>query len=156
MPEIVQGVPEGVGFGMKRTLVVALAVVAAAGLLAGLVHAVLVAAHLSEPAATTVYGLTSRRLWALLVLVLALVGVIVGGLALVRPASRRLGALAGLAMGLIAGVNGGLVLAVADGGPGSGNGVIGGAGALVLGVVAVALGGLALVRSRRPGSVPAW
>ena len=149
MPEIVQGVPEGVGFGMKRTLVVALAVVAAAGLLAGLVHAVLVAAHLSEPAATTVYGLTSRRLWALLFLVLALVGVIVGGRALVRPASRRLGALAGLATGPIAGVNGGLVLAVANGGPGSGNGVIGGAGALVLGVMAMALGGLALVRHRR-------
>jgi Family of unknown function (DUF6223) len=149
VPEIVQGVPEGVGFGMKRTLVVALAVVAAVGLLAGVVHAVLVAAHLSEPAATTVYGLTSRRLWALLVLVLALVGVIVGGLALVRPASRRLGALAGLATGLIAGINGGLVLAFANGGPGSGNGVIGGAGALVLGVVAMALGGLALVRSRR-------
>jgi Family of unknown function (DUF6223) len=155
VPEIVQGVPEGVGFGMKRTLVVALAVLVAAGLLAGLVHAVLVAAHLSEPAATTVYGLTSRRLWALLVLVLALAGVIVGGLALVRPASRRLGALAGLATGLIAGVNGGLVLAVATGGPGSGNGVIGGAGALVLGVMAMALGGLALVRSRRAGAAAA-
>jgi Family of unknown function (DUF6223) len=134
---------------MKRNLVVALAVLAAAGLLAGLVHAVLVAAHLSVPAATTVYGLTSRRLWALLADALALVGVLVGGLALFRPASGRLGALAGLAMGLIAGVNGGLVLAVADGGPGSGNGVIGGAGALVLGVMAMALGGLALVRSRR-------
>jgi Family of unknown function (DUF6223) len=155
VPEIVQGVPEGVGFGMKRTLVVALAVLVAAGLLAGLVHAVLVAAHLSEPAATTVYGLTSRRLWALLVLLLALVGVIVGGLALVRPASGRLGALAGLATGLIAGVNGALVLAVANGGPGSGNGVIGGAGALVLGVMAMALGGLALVRSRRAGAAAA-
>ena len=73
---------------------------------------------------------------------------IAGGLALVRPAFRRLGALAGLATGLIAGVNGGLVLAVAEGGPGSGNGVIGGAGALVLGVMAMALGGLALVRYR--------
>jgi Family of unknown function (DUF6223) len=148
MAGIVQGVPEGVGSGMKRTLVVALAVLAAAGLLAGLVHAVLVAAHLSEPTAATVYGMTSRRLWAALVLVLALVGVIVGGRALVRPASGRLGALAGLATGLIAGVNGGLVLAVAKGGPGSGNGVIGGAGALVLGVMAMALGGLALVRHR--------
>jgi hypothetical protein len=134
---------------MKRTVVVALAVLAAAGLLAGLVHAVLVATHLSVPAATTVSGLTSRRLWALLADGLALIGVIVGGLALARPATRRLGALAGLATGLIAGVNGGLVLAVADGGPGSGNGVIGGAGALVLGVMAMALGGLALVRYRR-------
>jgi peptidoglycan/LPS O-acetylase OafA/YrhL len=155
VPEIVQGVPEDVGFGMKRTLVVALAVMAAAGLLAGLVHAVLVAVHLSEPAATTVYGLTSRRLWALLAGVLALVAVIVGGRALIRPASGRLGALAGLAMGLIAGVNGAFVLAVANGGPGSGNGVIGGAGALVLGVVAMALGGLALVRSRRAGAAAA-
>ena len=35
------------------------------------------------------------------------------------------------------------------GGPGSGNGVIGGAAALVLGLIAMALGGLALARSRR-------
>ena len=38
---------------------------------------------------------------------------------------------------------------VVHGGPGSGNGVIGGAGALVLGVMAMALGGLALIRHRR-------
>jgi hypothetical protein len=54
-----------------------------------------------------------------------------------------------LVAGLIAVVNGGLVLAVADGGPGTGNGVIGGAGALVLGLIAMSLGGLALARSRR-------
>jgi hypothetical protein len=148
MAGIVQGVPAGVGSGMKRTLVVALAVLAAAGLLAGLVHAVLVAAHLSEPTAATVQGLTSRRLWALLADALALIGVIVGSLALFRRASGRFAALASLATGLIAGVNGALVLAVANGGPGSGNGVIGGAGALVLGVMAMALGGLALVRYR--------
>jgi hypothetical protein len=46
------------------------------------VQAVLVAAHVSEPAATTVYGLTSRRLWATTVAVLALVAVLIGGLAL--------------------------------------------------------------------------
>jgi uncharacterized protein DUF6223 len=51
--------------------------------------------------------------------------------------------------GLIAAVNGGLVLAVANGGPGSGNGVVGGAGAFVLGLIAMALGGVALARSRR-------
>jgi hypothetical protein len=56
-----------------------------------------------------------------------------------------------LAAGLIAGLNGGLVLAVANGGPGTGNGVVGGAGALVLGLIALALGGLALARSRRSG-----
>ena len=49
---------------MKRTFAIILAALAAAALFAGLVHAVLVAAHVSEPAATTVYGLTPRRLWA--------------------------------------------------------------------------------------------
>ena len=82
---------------------------AAAALFAGLVHAVLVAAHVSEPAATTVYGLTPRRLWATTVVVLALTGVIIGGLALAPPASRfgtesgRLGAIVALVAGLIAG-----------------------------------------------------
>ena len=52
--------------------------------------------------------------------------------------------------GLIAAVNGGLNLAMATGGPGTGNGVVGGAAALVLGLIAVALSGLALARSRRP------
>src|SRR5262245_23313976 len=55
---------------------------------AGLVHAVMLAAHVSEPAAATVYGLTLRRLWAATVTVLALVGVVIGALALARPASR--------------------------------------------------------------------
>ena len=51
--------------------------------------------------------------------------------------------------GLIAVVNGALNLAVATGGPGTGNGVIGAAAALVLGLIAMALAGLALIRSRR-------
>ena len=139
---------------MKRTFALILAALAAAALFGGLVHAVLVAAHVSEPAATSVYGLTSRRLWATTVAVLALVGVVIGGLALARPASRfgtacgRLGAIVTLVAGLIAVVNGGLVLAIANGGPGSGNGVVGGAVALVLGLIATVLGGLALGRRR--------
>jgi Family of unknown function (DUF6223) len=140
---------------MKRTFALILAALAAAALFAGLVHVALVAAQVSEPAATTVYGLTPRRLWATTVAMLAAVGVVIGGLALARPASRfvtasgRLGAIVGLVAGLIAVVNGGLVLAIANGGPGTGNGVVGGAGALVLGLIGMALGGLALVRSRR-------
>jgi len=140
---------------MKRTFALILAGLAALALLGGLVHLVLVSAHLSEPSATTVQGLTPRRLWATTVIVLALVGVVIGGLALARPAGRfgtasgRLGALVPLVAGPIAAVNGGLVLAVASGGPGTGNGVVGGAGALVLGVIGTALGGLALARSRR-------
>jgi len=139
---------------MKRTLaliLVGLAVVAVFGLL---VHAVLVAAHLSEPSGPTVYGITPRRLWATAVVVLSLVGVVIGGLALYRAARPignrgRLGAMVALVAGLIAAVNGWLVLAFATGGPGSGNGVIGGAGAFVLGLIAVVLGGLALVRWHR-------
>jgi len=139
---------------MKRTFVVILAALGAAALFGGLVHAVLVTAHVSEPAATTVYGLTSRRLWATAVVVLSLVAVVIGGLALARPASRfgisgRVGAVVALVAGLAAVVNGALVLAIATGGPGSGNGVVGGAGAFVLGLIAVALGGLALVRAHR-------
>ena len=52
-------------------------------------------------------------------------------------------------VGLIAVVNGWLVLAIADGGPGTGNGVVGGAAAFVLGLIAMALGGLVLARCRR-------
>jgi hypothetical protein len=112
---------------MKRTFALILAALVAAAVFGGLVHAVLVAAHVSEPAATTVYGLTVRRLWATTVVVLALVGAFIGGLALARPASRfgtatgRLGATVALATALVAVVNGVLVLAFANGGPGTGN-----------------------------------
>jgi hypothetical protein len=143
---------------MKRTFALILAALAAAALFGGLVHAVLVAANVSEPAATTVYGLTSRRLWATTAVVLALVGVVIGGLALRRSAGRigasngTMGAIVALVAGLIAVVNGGLNLAIAKGGPGTGNGVVGAAAALVLGLIAMALGGLALARSRRSRS----
>ena len=57
-------------------------------------------------------------------------------------------------VGLIAVVNGWLVLAIADGGPGTGNGVVGGAAAFVLGLIALALGGLARARCRRTALEP--
>src|SRR5205809_646239 len=60
---------------MKRTFALILAALAAAALFGDLVYAVLVAAHVSEPAATTIYGLTLRRLWATTAALLALVGV---------------------------------------------------------------------------------
>lgn len=145
---------------MRRIFVLTLAALAAAALFGGLVHAVLLAAHVSEPAATTVYGLTPRRLWATLADVLALVGVVIGGLALRRSAGRiggtgngRVGAIVALVAGLIAVVNGWLNLAVANGGPGTGNGVVGGAVALVLGLFATVLGGLALARSRHSRNI---
>src|SRR5262245_7799687 len=140
---------------MKRTLAVVFAGLAAAILFAGLVHAVLVAAHVSESAATTVQGLTPMRLWATASAVLAVVGVVIGGLALARPASRfgtasgRSGAIVALSAGLIALINAGLNLALANGGPGTGNGVVGAAAAFVLGLIALALGTLAVARCHR-------
>ena len=58
---------------MKRPFAIVLAALSAAAVFGGLVHVVLVAAHVSEPAAATVYGLTSRRLWATVAAGLALV-----------------------------------------------------------------------------------
>ena len=140
---------------MKRTFAIILAAVAAAVLFGGLVYSVLMLAQVSEPAATTVYGLTLRRLWATAAAAVALVGVVIGGFALACSACRvgttsgHLGAIVALGAGLIAVVNGGLNLAMANGGPGTGNGVIGGAAAFVLGLIALALGGLAQSRVRR-------
>jgi uncharacterized protein DUF6223 len=140
---------------MKRTLVLVLGAAAAAALFGLLVHSVMVVAHVSEPAATTIYGLTIRRLWATTAAVVGLFGVAIGGLALTRPVSRfgtasgRLEAIAALVAGLAAVLNGALNLAVATGGPGTGNGVVGGAAAFVLGLTALALGALALTRGRR-------
>lgn len=132
---------------MKRLVVLFAVALAAAALFGGLVHVVLVATRTSEPAAETVYGSTPQRTWATLVMALAVVGVVSGGVTLVRPG--RLGAGVALATGLIGGVNGAWILSVATGGPGSGNGVVGGASALVLGVFGMALGGVALYRTRR-------
>jgi hypothetical protein len=131
---------------MKRTIVLILVALAAIAMIVGLTHLVLVATHRSEPAAATVYGTTARRLWASGGALLALASVIVGGVALARPANRSGAAMVAVLAGMIAAINGGLVLVVADGGPGSGNGVVGGAGALVLGAVAVVLGALGLAR----------
>jgi Family of unknown function (DUF6223) len=47
-------------------------------------------------------------------------------------------------LGLVGVVSGRLNLAIANGGPGTGNGVVGGAGALVLGPIAMALSALGL------------
>ena len=145
---------------MKRGVAIVLTAAAAVVVFAGLVYAVLIAAHLSEPATATVYGLTPRRLWATAVAVLGLVGVAIGILALARPASHlgtasgRFGASLAMAVGVIAALNGGLNLAIAHGGPGTGNGVVGGAAAFVLGLLAAGMGGLALARRRRTALDP--
>jgi hypothetical protein len=97
---------------------------------------------------------TPERIWASAAALVALGAVVIGWLALrvgrrVGDGERR-GAIVALVGGLIGAVNGAANLAVADGGLGTGNGVFGGALALVFGLVGTVLGGLALARSRRP------
>ena len=92
------------------------------------------------------YGLTSGRLVATAAALLGLAGVVVGVLA--RSRSRRGGAVFAVGSGVLATVGGLLTLAVADGGPGTGNGVVGAWAAVVLGPVAVALGVLVMARAR--------
>ncbi|GAA2863617.1 DUF6223 family protein [Nonomuraea rubra] len=96
-------------------------------------------------------ALTADRLWSLAAALLGLAGVVAGALALARPAGRigSRGAVVALAAGPAGTVIGGAVLLTADGGPGTGNGTVGGYVALVLGVLAIVLGGLARARSAR-------
>lgn len=119
------------------------------------------AAQLSAQSADA-YALTTGRLLSVVAGVAALAGLVIGGLALARSNGRaggrlgsRLGsgrrwATAALVAGLAGTAGGGLVVAVADGGPGSGSGIVGGVAALVIGLIATALGWLTLARSRRP------
>lgn len=111
------------------------------------------AAAVVRSAGVDVYTLTAARLWATSAALLGLIGAIIGGLVLARSVRRignggRRGAVVSVVSGLVAVVAGTLNLAVADGGPGTGNGVVGGAVAVVLGLIAMVLGGLALARAR--------
>jgi hypothetical protein len=87
--------------------------------------------------------------------VLALAGVIIGGLSLTRSASRlgrgngKRSATLTVGLGLTGMVTGGFVVLMAKGGPGTGYGIVGGVVAAVLGLIAAVLGGLVLARSRR-------
>jgi hypothetical protein len=134
-------------------------VLAAAALIGALGLAAPAAAQvLDQPPPVSVYTLTPERIAATVAAVVGLIGVVIGGLALARSASRvgtgngrrgAIGAIVALVMGPIGLVIGGLVVATADGGLGTGNGLGGAVVAMVAGLIGVALGGLALVRSRR-------
>jgi hypothetical protein len=97
------------------------------------------------------YAVTGGRLVASVAALVALAGAVVGGLALARSAGRaaRTRAIVAVVAGSIGVFGGGVVVAVADGGPGSGSGVVGGFAALLFGLIATGLGGLVLARSRR-------
>lgn len=108
-------------------------------------------------AAPSVYAMSPGRIAAFVAAGAGLIGIVVGGLGLTRPAGRfgtrngPRGAFVALVAGLIGVIVGGLVVATADGGLGTGNGLGGGIVALVLGLIGMVVGGLALARSRRTG-----
>jgi uncharacterized membrane protein len=129
--------------------------IAAIALYFGLVHLILMVANVSKSAPSTVYGLTSKRQFALVALGLALLSVIIGWQTFRKSAARtsilhsKSWPVIAIVTAMIAVIGGVFNLATSNGGPGSGNGVLGSAQALVLGFTGMILGGLAMVRFRR-------
>ncbi len=113
-----------------------------------LAAAVLTSPVLVDPAVGS-SALTPGRLWSLIGAAVGIAGVVVGVLALARPARARQRGRGAVVAGLVGSGIGGAVVAAAEGGPNTGYGIVGGFVALGVGLVAVVLGGLALVRSRR-------
>ena len=129
---------------------------APAALIGGLGLVTPAAARVSaQSGAVDAFTLTTGRLAGTVAALVALAGVVVGGLTLARSAgrfangNRKRGAIVALAAGLTGMVIGGLVVAAAEGGPGTGYGIVGGFAALVIGLIATVLGWLALARFRR-------
>ncbi|MGW8767512.1 DUF6223 family protein [Streptomyces sp. NPDC055815] len=130
--------------------------VTGAVLVCGLAFAVPAAADpVVQPVAASVYTLSVGRVTSSVAAVVGLLGAVNGGLALARTAgpghiagwARRNGAVTALLAGAVAVVAGAVVAATADGGLGTGNGLGGAYVAMLVGVVALALGWRA--RSRR-------
>jgi hypothetical protein len=116
------------------------------------------AAHASgKPTAPGVYAMSFGRLGAIAAALVALTGVVIGGLALARSASRlstgngRSRAIMAMVAGLIGMALGGLVVVTSNGGVGTGKGVGGAIVAVVIGLIGTVIGGVALARSRRTG-----
>jgi uncharacterized membrane protein len=140
---------------IKRTFTYILITVAAVALYAGLVHLILMVANVSKSAPSTVSGLTSKRQFALVALGLALLSVILGWRTFRKSAvhtsilNGKSWPVVAIVTGLLAVIGSVFNLATSNGGPGSGNGVLGSAQALVLGLTGMILGGLAMVRFKR-------
>ena len=99
------------------------------------------------------YSLTSGRLFASAAALIALAAVVLGWYALVRPGPRSR-PVAAVIVGAVGLLTGGVVIAVADGGPGTGGGVVGGYVAVVFALIGVGLGWLALGRASRRTRTP--
>ncbi|WP_459546172.1 DUF6223 family protein [Nocardia sp. X0981] len=111
------------------------------------VHHLLAVAEV--PVQSAAAGLTAGRFWSLVGVVAGLAGVIIGVRVLLHRGGRR-SALAALVAGLAGLQTGGLVVAAAEGGPGTGYGIVGGFLAVAVGIVATVLGVLALKRRPQP------
>ncbi|GIG66207.1 DUF6223 family protein [Phytomonospora endophytica] len=126
---------------------------AGAALAGGFGLAAPAAAHLAtEPA--TVTGWTADRVIATSAALVALAGAVVGVLALFRAArgtgdGRRRGGRLAVALSVLGALAGVFVIVTADGGPGTGNGIVGGYLAVVVGLAGIALVWLARARARR-------
>ena len=102
--------------------------------------------------AASVYTVSLGRVGAATGALVALAGVVLAWRGLSRP-GRRPGPLAAVAAGLVGVLLGVLVVLTADGGLGTGNGLGGAYVALLLGLLATALGAWSLTRHRtRSGS----
>jgi hypothetical protein len=101
----------------------------------------------------TAGGLGAGRTVPSVAAALGLISVVVGGLALSRPARRtrtgRTRAVVATTLGLISLIVGGLHAANSAGGLGTGNGLAGAVVAMALGLIGLVLGGLALALCRR-------
>src|SRR5215207_5477629 len=95
--------------------------------------------------------ITAGRAQSLAGLAVALIAVIIGGLALARSAGgkRRSRGIVALIVGLIGVVLSGRHLATATGAIGTGSGKAGAIVALVVALIGMALGALAIARARR-------
>ncbi|MFG2340584.1 DUF6223 family protein [Streptomyces yangpuensis] len=106
--------------------------------------------------AADVYTVSVGRIGAVLSALLGLLGSVGGGLALARTTgrgrvltrARRNGAVTALVSGPLAVAIGATVAATAEGGLGTGNGLGGAYVAILLGLTAITLGGLARSRTR--------
>jgi len=113
------------------------------------------------PIVASTFAMSSGRLGATAAALLGLVGTVIGGLALARSNRRtrattdggapdvRGRATMALVLGVLSTILGVVYVATADGGLGTGNGLGGAIVAVALGLIAIALGGLARTRRRQ-------
>ena len=100
-------------------------------------------------AVVSVSTITPGRLTAIIAALLALTGVIVGTMALRRSGDARRRAILASTFGPLGMILGAFVVVTAKGGLGTGNGLGGGVVAMVIGLIAVTLGGWTMARLRR-------